>query len=131
MNDAEHVWGVKLAAFDLETLTEAVSQWISEDTHAFPAVGELVSLAHRIQNRQRAIEAAAKNPIPGQLCIECEGSGWVETPKVETPGGGTCSFVRPCQSCRPDQYQLWKNGHYSRQHSELGGCKDCRPSKHK
>lgn len=129
IDDALEVWALKLSTFETPTLQEAVNQWISEDTHAFPAVGELVSLAHRVQNRQRAIDAAAKNPIPGQLCIECEGTGWVEMPGDEIQGGGVCSFVRPCQSCRSEQYELWKGGHWKRSHTEIGGCKECRPSK--
>lgn len=104
---SEEVWGIKLAAFDIQTLTEAVDKWISEDTNAFPAVGELVSLALRIKNRRNAIKAAHDHPIPGQLCMECGGQSWVDVDE-----GAAIGTVRPCSVCRADQYQTWKSGGY-------------------
>ena len=107
IDKSEEIWGIKLAVFDIQTLTEAVDQWISEDTNAFPAVGELVSIALRIQNRHRAIERGNQHPLPGMVCAECQGDAWVEVGEQ-----GTIATVRPCRACRPAQYDSWLDGAY-------------------
>ena len=112
-NNVEKIWAAQLSPFSLEVLQEAVRQWISSDTHDFPAVGEFGSMCGQLQreaNRARALRNAQDNPHPGDTCGECgEGRGWVTVKEGDV---GEPSTVRPCRSCRPAQYEKWSEGHF-------------------
>lgn len=119
-DDADLVWGAKLAPFDTMTLHDAANDWIDNNSD-FPSVMDIVSNALRIRNRSRAIKNANDNPIPGATCMQCQGVGFIDDDETAVIGTG-----HPCPACMPDQYKLWSGGHFMKAHQEMGGCAECK-----
>jgi hypothetical protein len=123
IGDAEVLWATQLDGFGIDVLERTAKDWISADTHDFPALGEFTSMADVIQrqlNRDRAIKAGMEHRQPNQVCPECdENEGWVDL--SEEPVG--IATVRPCSICRPEQHAIWNGGCFEPKHLP---CERCR-----
>lgn len=120
IDTTEELWAVRLAAFPMDILMTAVDDWVSRDSHDFPSMGEFVSTCLRLKNRATALQAAHDHPIPGQVCMECLNTGWVDVDE-----GAAIGTVRPCSLCNSDLARLHKAGHFMPHHVTLGGCQEC------
>ena len=106
LSNAEDLWSVALAPFAPGSVITAASTWLEDEGAEFPTLPEFKTLVASID--RRAAHPAA--PEPGTDCTECgEERGWVF---ATNPLSGGLADRRPCSTCRPEQYEMWQDGHF-------------------
>jgi hypothetical protein len=127
-DDAKRLWGVRLGRFPMNVLAEVVNEIVGSGEREFPVLGEVETLASFIVN-ERAREHVVEDARNVGPCSECDDAHWVrvEIPAHKLPDNGMTHFMRPCERCLPEMYELYIHGHLTIEHADKGGCPTCRP----
>ena len=121
MDDVQRLWTAHLARFQPEDVIRAADVWVSQTGVGFPELAEFESVVGQ-QARER-LNPAAPPRAQGEACPEC-GLGDTGEPEglvyLMNPTDGGNVDVRPCNLCRPEQFALWRAGHFMPRHGSAG-----------
>ena len=110
--DAQQLWTARLGRYAPEAIVTAAATWTETEGAGFPTLAEFETV---VRSADRKLRHPAPKPEDGRMCPECQATpeerrGFVDLTDPTEGGTGT---VRPCRECRPEQYELWRQGHFS------------------
>lgn len=91
------MWASVLRRYHVGELAEALDRWARTEKGQYrPRPAELAPY----------LGSPPSKPLPAPGCAQCE-DGWVDTEPRDVVG-----TVRPCELCKPEQFNAWRSGRF-------------------